>query len=157
MVWNPDASQEIWSGEHRFPSKATKTKVRPEVRILWFLCLRKINHPAPISWCLFYSLVFYVWFDAPIGYLSITANYTNASWESWWKNPANIELFQFMAKDNVPFHSVIFPSSQVSDWDVVHDLAGRMWHFRFQLYFCLVVKLRQNTFLRGTMQELSSF
>jgi hypothetical protein len=30
--------------------------------------------------------VFYVWFDAPIGYISITANYTN-EWEAWWKNP----------------------------------------------------------------------
>ena len=41
------------------------------------------------------------------------ANYTGAEWESWFKNPGNVELFQFMAKDNVPFHSVIFPSSQV--------------------------------------------
>jgi len=30
--------------------------------------------------------VFYVWFDAPIGYISITANYCN-DWEAWWKNP----------------------------------------------------------------------
>jgi methionyl-tRNA synthetase len=30
--------------------------------------------------------VFYVWFDAPIGYISITANYT-PEWEAWWKNP----------------------------------------------------------------------
>nr|XP_039252310.1 methionine--tRNA ligase, cytoplasmic-like [Styela clava] len=53
--------------------------------------------------------VFYVWFDAPIGYISITANYTK-DWEKWWKNPENVELYNFMAKDNVPFHSVIFPS-----------------------------------------------
>jgi methionyl-tRNA synthetase len=32
--------------------------------------------------------VFYVWFDAPIGYLSITANFTD--WEEWWKNPDNV-------------------------------------------------------------------
>ena len=32
------------------------------------------------------SQVFYVWFDAPIGYISITANYT-PEWEKWWKNP----------------------------------------------------------------------
>ena len=31
--------------------------------------------------------VFYVWFDAPIGYVSITANYCGAGWEAWWKNP----------------------------------------------------------------------
>jgi len=46
-----------------------------------------------------------VWFDAPIGYISITAGYTR-DWEKWWKNPENVELFQFMGKDNVPFHTV---------------------------------------------------
>lgn len=35
--------------------------------------------------------VFYVWFDAPIGYISITANYT-PGWEKWWKNPKNVSL-----------------------------------------------------------------
>ncbi|XP_030838762.1 methionine--tRNA ligase, cytoplasmic [Strongylocentrotus purpuratus] len=53
--------------------------------------------------------VFYVWYDAPIGYPSITANYTD-QWEKWWKNPQQVQLYNFMAKDNVPFHSVIFPS-----------------------------------------------
>nr|CAD7438685.1 unnamed protein product [Timema bartmani] len=57
------------------------------------------------------SIVFYVWFDAPIGYLSITACYTD-QWRLWWQ-PAQqspVSLYQFMAKDNVPFHSVMFPS-----------------------------------------------
>ncbi|TVU30964.1 hypothetical protein EJB05_22623, partial [Eragrostis curvula] len=54
--------------------------------------------------------VFYVWFDAPIGYISITACYT-PEWEKWWKNPENVELYQFMGKDNVPFHTVMFPST----------------------------------------------
>ncbi|XP_021894266.1 methionine--tRNA ligase, cytoplasmic [Carica papaya] len=54
--------------------------------------------------------VFYVWFDAPIGYVSITLCYTS-DWEKWWKNPENVELFQFMGKDNVPFHTVMFPST----------------------------------------------
>src|SRR5206468_286241 len=57
----------------------------------------------------FTGKVFYVWYDAPIGYLSITANYTN-EWEKWWRNPKDVELYQFMAKDNVPFHAIIFPS-----------------------------------------------
>jgi methionyl-tRNA synthetase len=56
--------------------------------------------------------VFYVWFDAPIGYLSITANFTS-DWESWWKNPDNVKLYQFMGKDNIPFHTVIFPCSLI--------------------------------------------
>jgi len=56
--------------------------------------------------------VFYVWFDAPIGYISITGNYTD-KWEQWWKNPENIELYQFMGKDNITFHTVIFPSTLI--------------------------------------------
>lgn len=55
--------------------------------------------------------VFYVWFDAPIGYLSITANFLQDDWEKWWKNPENVKLYQYMGKDNVTFHTVIFPST----------------------------------------------
>ena len=43
--------------------------------------------------------VMYVWFDAPIGYPSITACYTD-EWEQWWKDPDNVKLYQFMGKDN---------------------------------------------------------
>jgi len=43
--------------------------------------------------------VMYVWFDAPIGYPSITAAYTD-EWKQWWRNPENVELSQFMGKDN---------------------------------------------------------
>jgi len=53
--------------------------------------------------------VFYVWFDAPIGYISITAN-GREDWKDWWMNP-NTKLVNFMAKDNVPFHSIIFPAT----------------------------------------------
>ena len=56
--------------------------------------------------------VFYVWFDAPIGYLSITESFIGGNrWEEWWKNPENVKLYQFMGKDNVTFHAVIFPST----------------------------------------------
>jgi hypothetical protein len=48
-------------------------------------------------------------YDAPIGYISITANYT-PEWEQWWKNK-DVQLVQFMGKDNVPFHTVLFPST----------------------------------------------
>jgi methionyl-tRNA synthetase len=59
----------------------------------------------------FKDKVFYVWFDAPIGYMSISKAYTQ-EWEKWWR-PApefSITLYQFMAKDNVPFHAVMFPA-----------------------------------------------
>ncbi|KAJ3047254.1 hypothetical protein HK097_011704, partial [Rhizophlyctis rosea] len=69
--------------------------------------------------------VFYVWFDAPIGYPSITANYSK-DWEKWWKNPKDIQLYQFMGKDNVPFHTVLFPSSLIGTgepWTLLHHLS----------------------------------
>ncbi|KAL8660500.1 MAG: hypothetical protein Q9202_006495 [Teloschistes flavicans] len=69
--------------------------------------------------------VFYVWFDACVGYVSITANYTE-DWERWWRDPDNVQLYQFMGKDNVPFHTVIFPGSQIGTgekWTMLHHLS----------------------------------
>jgi len=60
--------------------------------------------------------VMYVWFDACIGYVSITATYTD-EWEKWWRNPDHVKLYQFMGKDNVPFHTVVFPCSQIGTKD----------------------------------------
>ena len=53
-----------------------------------------------------YSVEWHVLFR----YLSITANYT-PEWERWWRNPEDVELVQFMGKDNVTFHTIIFPST----------------------------------------------
>jgi methionyl-tRNA synthetase len=44
--------------------------------------------------------------------MSITACYTD-QWKEWWMNPNGVELYQFMAKDNVPFHSIMFPASLI--------------------------------------------
>ncbi|MBN2478136.1 methionine--tRNA ligase [Candidatus Micrarchaeota archaeon] len=69
--------------------------------------------------------VFYVWFDAPIGYISITANHTER-WKDWWLSPEDTRLFQFMGKDNVPFHTVIFPSSLIGSgkkWTLLHHIS----------------------------------
>ncbi len=70
--------------------------------------------------------VFYVWFNAPIGYMSITKQLEDElkvqgkvsfDWKSWWlpeesdegKQKPPVDLFQFIGKDNIPFHTVIFP------------------------------------------------
>ncbi|KAL1957879.1 hypothetical protein VTO42DRAFT_5444 [Malbranchea cinnamomea] len=69
--------------------------------------------------------VLYVWFEACIGYPSITANYTD-DWELWWRNPEDVQLYQFLGKDNVPFHSVIFPGCQLGTrdkWTQLHHLS----------------------------------
>ena len=70
--------------------------------------------------------VFYVWFDAPIGYISITADLTD-NWEYWWRDPKNTELFQFIGKDNIPFHTVIFPCTQLASgetWTMLHHMSS---------------------------------
>ncbi len=59
--------------------------------------------------------VFYVWFDAPWGYVSISMA-ANTDWQSWWKNDETYYA-QFMGKDNVKFHAVFFPEQQLA----MHD------------------------------------
>ena len=53
--------------------------------------------------------VLYVWFDAPIGYISNTQELLPESWEKWWKDPET-RLVHFIGKDNIVFHCIVFPS-----------------------------------------------
>ncbi|MDY6031872.1 MAG: methionine--tRNA ligase [Treponemataceae bacterium] len=85
--------------------------------------------------------VFYVWFDAPIGYISITKALTDKlndpeiDWKAWWlpeeSNAKNakipVELFQFIGKDNIPFHTVIFPSTLIGsgkNWTKLYHMSS---------------------------------
>ena len=52
--------------------------------------------------------VLYVWFDAPIGYISNTKELLPDSWEKWWKDPET-RLVHFIGKDNIVFHCIVFP------------------------------------------------
>jgi methionyl-tRNA synthetase len=53
--------------------------------------------------------VFYSWFDAPIGYIGITKE-CREDWKEWWHDNDNVKLVQFMGKDNIPFHTILFPA-----------------------------------------------
>ena len=53
--------------------------------------------------------VLYVWFDAPIGYISNTQELLPQSWEKWWKDE-DTRLIHFIGKDNIVFHCIVFPS-----------------------------------------------
>jgi methionyl-tRNA synthetase len=69
--------------------------------------------------------VFYVWFDAPIEYIGSTKEWADAAsegdtrdWQSWWyEADATVRYTQFMGKDNVPFHTVMFPATQLGTRD----------------------------------------
>ena len=65
--------------------------------------------------------VLYVWFDAPIGYISATkewANLNNKEWESYWKEKET-KLIHFIGKDNIVFHCIIFPAILKSMGDFI--------------------------------------
>lgn len=53
--------------------------------------------------------VLYVWFDAPIGYISNTKELYPESWEKWWKDPET-RIINFIGKDNIVFHCIVFPA-----------------------------------------------
>lgn len=53
--------------------------------------------------------VLYVWFDAPIGYISNTKELLPGSWEKWWKDPES-KIIHFIGKDNIVFHCIVFPA-----------------------------------------------
>ncbi|MDY6121473.1 MAG: methionine--tRNA ligase [Porphyromonas sp.] len=53
--------------------------------------------------------VLYVWFDAPIGYISNTKDLRPNDWELWWKDPET-RLLHFIGKDNIVFHCIVFPA-----------------------------------------------
>lgn len=64
----------------------------------------------------FENKVFYVWFDAPIGYIGITKQWADEkpatrSFEDWWLNPENVIHTEFMGKDNIPYHTITFPAT----------------------------------------------
>ena len=80
----------------------------------------------------FEDKVFYVWFDAPIGYLGITKQWADEkpgerNWKDWWLDAKDVYYVQFMGKDNVPFHSISFPATLLGsgeNWTKVDYLIG---------------------------------
>ena len=88
---------------------------------------RDLKWGVPVPYEGYTDKVFYVWFDAPIGYVSITRKAYPDTWQDWWKSPDDTAMYQFMAKDNIPFHSVIFPATQIASgdkWTMCHHLAS---------------------------------
>ncbi len=122
QAWMDDASVKgFWA---RNALQMTKSWIRDGLKERCITRDLKWGIPVPKEG--FEGKVFYVWFDAPIGYISITMTYTK-DWEKWWRNPEEVELFQFIGKDNIPFHTVIFPSSLLGTgekWTLLHHMSS---------------------------------
>ncbi|MGW2565660.1 methionine--tRNA ligase [Streptomyces sp. NPDC001537] len=80
--------------------------------------------------------VFYVWFDAPIEYIGATKEWSDQDpstrdWKSWWYDVDNdVRYTEFMAKDNVPFHTVMFPATELGvrePWKKVDYVKAFNW------------------------------
>ncbi len=87
--------------------------------------------------------VFYVWFDAPIAYIAATAEWADATgqddaaWQRWWRDDmgaGDVRYVEFMAKDNIPFHTLSFPVTMMGaskkgeeQWHLVDYIKGFNW------------------------------
>ena len=89
-------------------------------------------------WPGFEEKVFYVWFDAPIAYIAATKEWSDhspdpESWKTWWltgEGAENVFYVQFMAKDNIPFHTISFPATifgSGENWKLVDFIKGFNW------------------------------
>ncbi len=80
--------------------------------------------------------VFYVWFDAPIEYIGATKEWADMDpgggrdWKSWWFDAKDVKHIQFMAKDNIPFHTIMWPGTIMATeepWKLADFIKGYSW------------------------------
>ncbi|KPQ32911.1 MAG: methionyl-tRNA synthetase MetG [Phormidesmis priestleyi Ana] len=94
---------------------------------------RDLKWGVPVPKECFEDKVFYVWFDAPIGYVSATKSWgdkVGKDWKSWWYNADDVRYTQFMAKDNLPFHTIMWPATILGTrepWKMADYIKGFNW------------------------------
>lgn len=93
---------------------------------------RDLKWGFPVNKAGFEDKVFYVWFDAPIGYIGITKQWSDEkpeerNWKDWWYGAKDVRHIEFMGKDNVPYHAITFPATLLGTgepWTQVDYLKG---------------------------------
>ncbi len=96
---------------------------------------RDLSWGVPVDRPGFEGKVYYVWFDAPIEYIGATREWADArgepdAWRSWWYEADDVRYVEFMAKDNVPFHTIGFPCTIIGSgepWKLVDYLKAFNW------------------------------
>ncbi|MGH9027279.1 MAG: methionine--tRNA ligase [Acidimicrobiia bacterium] len=96
---------------------------------------RDLSWGVPVDRPGFEGKVFYVWFDAPIEYIGATKEWADVDperrdWRSWWYDADDVVYTEFMAKDNIPFHTVSFPATLIGSrepWKLVDYIKGFNW------------------------------
>ena len=93
---------------------------------------RDLKWGFPVNKAGYEDKVFYVWFDAPIGYIGITKQWSDEkpeerNWKDWWYGAKDVRHVEFMGKDNVPYHAITFPATLLGTgepWTQVDYLKG---------------------------------
>jgi methionyl-tRNA synthetase len=95
---------------------------------------RDLSWGVPVPKPGFENKVFYVWFDAPIGYLAASKAWGQQAgdrdWLSWWQPADEVQYVQFMAKDNLPFHTIMWPAMILGTrepWKLADYIKGFNW------------------------------
>jgi methionyl-tRNA synthetase len=126
-----------WTDTLQNPSKVVSGIIRKwlEEGLEQRCITRDLDWGIPVPKAGYEDKVFYVWFDAPNGYISITMDWATQSgnpdaWQQWWQQPDQVHYTQFMAKDNVPFHAVMWPAMLLGteqNWKMVDYIKGFNW------------------------------
>ncbi len=126
-----------WVDKHADWPKLTKS-----IAISWLdeglkdRCItRDLDWGVPVPRKGFENKVFYVWFDAPNAYISGSQTWAKLqgkpnAWKDWWLDAKDIEYTQFMAKDNIPFHTVFWPAILLGTrepWKLADYIKGFNW------------------------------
>ena len=89
---------------------------------------RDLDWGVPVPKAGYEDKVFYVWFDAPIGYIAAALE-SRKDWRDWWQAD-DVTSLQFLAKDNVPFHAISFPATLLGSglsFKLVDTIKGFNW------------------------------
>jgi methionyl-tRNA synthetase len=91
---------------------------------------RDLKWGVPVPLAGFENKIFYVWFDAPIGYISSTKEWaekkgTPESWRDYWLDPQTV-IYNFLGKDNIPFHTIFWPGMLMAhgDFNLPSEVVG---------------------------------
>ncbi len=96
---------------------------------------RDLSWGIPVPRPGFETKVFYVWFDAPIAYIAATQEWADKdpsrrNWRQWWWRAQDVQYIQFLGKDNIPFHTVSFPTTLLGSgepWKTADVIKGFHW------------------------------
>lgn len=126
-----------WTDKLENPSKVVSGIIRKwlEEGLEQRCITRDLDWGIPVPKPGYEDKVFYVWFDAPNGYISITIDWAEKTgnpeaWKQWWLHADNVQYTEFMAKDNVPFHAVMWPAILLGTekpWKMVDYIKGFNW------------------------------